>query len=83
MIFKAYTRQDGAIVLVPECMVASREAHARHGPLTYAGHVDSSGVPDRAVWRRVLADIDRQSYAVVRSSLASVVRDGNRSAETA
>lgn len=83
MIFKAYSRPDGAIVLVPECMVASKEAEVRHGPLAYAGIVDSSCVPDRAVWRRVLADIDRQSYAVVRNSLASMVTDGMPSGEPA
>lgn len=83
MIFKAYRRKDGAVVLVPECMIASKEAETRHGPLAYAGLVDPSCVPDRAVWRRVLADIDRQSYAVVRSSLALVVDDGTRPLETA
>jgi hypothetical protein len=83
MIFKAYRRQDGAVVLVPECMLASKEAESRHGPLAYAGLVDSSCVADPAAWRRVLADIDRQSYAVVRSSLTPLVNDGARPVETA
>ncbi len=69
MIFKAYARRDGAFVLVPDCLVASRDAEARHGPLSYVGHVDASRYEQPEIWHRVLADIDRQSYAVVRSSI--------------
>lgn len=69
MIFKAYARSDGALVLVPDCLVASRDAEARHGPLAFVGRVDASLHPQPEVWQRVLADMDRQSYAVVRSSM--------------
>lgn len=66
MEFKAYRRPDGAYVLVPDCLVASRDAQARHGPLVLVARFEASCAPDDPVWRRVLADIDRQSYAVVR-----------------
>lgn len=66
MQFKAYQRPDGAYVLVPDCLLASRDAHARHGPLTLVARFDVECASDEAVWRRVLDDIDRQSYAVVR-----------------
>lgn len=73
MIFRAYARRDGAFVLVPECLVASKDAERRHGPLTLAGHVDSDCFPESAIWQRVLADIDRQSYSIVRSSIAPLM----------
>lgn len=73
MLFKAYARSDGALVLVPDCLVASRDAQARHGPLVLIGRLDASQHPDAEVWHRVLSDIDRQSYAVVRSSARSLV----------
>lgn len=66
MLFKAYRRNDGAFVLVPDCCVASRDAERRHGPLRFTGHVDPAAQADAALWRRVENDIDRQSYAVVR-----------------
>lgn len=68
MVFIAYSRGDGALVLVPDCFVAPRDAEARHGPLAFAGRIDHETHPLPGVWERVLADIDRQSYAVVRSS---------------
>lgn len=66
MVFTGYLRLDGALVLVPDCFVASREAHARHGPLRFAGHFESDSQPDPVLWDRVLADMDSQSYAIVR-----------------
>jgi hypothetical protein len=64
--FKAYRRPDGAYVLVPDCLVASRDAQARHGPLVLVARFDAPCPPDDPVWNRVLSDMDRQSYAVVR-----------------
>ena len=66
MVFTGYLRPDGALVLVPDCFVASREAHVRHGPLRFAGHFESDSQPDPILWERVMADMDRQSYAIVR-----------------
>ncbi|GAB6197229.1 hypothetical protein [Lysobacter xanthus] len=66
MEFKAYRRSDGAYLLVPDCLVASREAQARHGPLTLAARFDADLVSGDPLWQRVLEDIDRQSYAVIR-----------------
>jgi hypothetical protein len=60
-------------VLVPDCLVASRDAEARHGPLVFVGRIDDRQHPDAAIWSRVLADIDRQSYAVVRSSTRALL----------
>lgn len=68
MDFRAYRRPDGAYVLVPDCLVASREAQARHGPLELAARFDAPCPPDDPVWHRVLSDLDRQSYSVVRRS---------------
>lgn len=69
MYFKAYRRPDGAVLLVPDCMLASRDAHRRHGPLVPLGRVDADPQRDDALWRRVLADVDRQSYAVIRRGM--------------
>lgn len=74
MIFKAYTRPDGAYVLVPDCLVASREAHRRHGPLGFVGHLDGRDGLEDPAWRRILADIDQQSYAVVRRATGERLR---------
>lgn len=82
MVFKAYARRDGALVLVPDCLVASREAEARHGPLVFIGRIDDERHPDPAIWSRVLKDIDRQSYAVVRSSARRMLMN-NGAAEPA
>ena len=73
MIFNAYARSDGALVLVPDCFVASRDAEARHGPLVHVGRLDTSLLPEPEVWKRVLADMDRQSYAVVRGSMRELL----------
>lgn len=77
MIFRAYTRRDGALVLVPDCLVASREAEARHGPLSFVGRIDDALHPDVRIWDRVLADVDRQSYAVVRASARALLAGAN------
>lgn len=69
MFFIAYRRPDGALLLVPDCMLASREAQQRHGPLVPLGRVRTGPDPNDALWRRVLADIDRQSYSLVRRDL--------------
>ena len=66
MDFKAYRRPDGAYVLVPDCFVASRDAQARHGPLVLVARFDAPCPPEEPIWNRVLSDLDRQSYAVVR-----------------
>ena len=66
MDFKAYRRPDGAYVLVPDCLVASRDAQARHGPLVLVGRFDAPCPAEDPIWNRVLGDLDRQSYAVVR-----------------
>ncbi|MFZ5656476.1 MAG: hypothetical protein ACOY37_05385 [Pseudomonadota bacterium] len=80
MIFRAYARGDGALLLVPDCLVASRDAEARHGPLVFIGRIDEERLADRAVWDRVLADIDRQSYAVVRGSMRALLVSGSTEA---
>lgn len=66
MVFSAYRRGDGAFVLVPDCLIASREANATHGPLIFVAAFESGCDADETIWQRVMADIDRQSYAVVR-----------------
>ena len=73
MIFNAYARHDGALLLVPDCLVASRDAEARHGPLDFVGQVDTERLGRPDVWRRVQDDIDRQSYAVVRRSMMALL----------
>lgn len=77
MNFTAYRRADGAFVLVPDCLVASREAQIHHGPLTLVGRVAADGPPDDPAWRRILRDIDHHTYAVVRSQTGeALVRTG-------
>lgn len=70
MFFKAYRRPDGAVLLVPDCLLASRDAQQRHGPLLLIGRVDADPGRECELWHRVLDDIDRQSYAVVRRDMA-------------
>lgn len=77
MIFNAYERDDGALVLVPDCFVASRDAEARHGPLVHVGRIDARLLPEPRIWQRVLADMDRQSYAVVRGSMRELLTRHN------
>lgn len=80
MEFRAYRRPDGAYVLVPDCLVASRDAELRHGPLVLVAVCSTDCPVDDPVWHRVLADIDRQSYAVVRRETGEhLVRLGSRS----
>ena len=62
MIFNAYERGDGALVLVPDCFVASRDAEARHGPLVHVGRIDARLLPEPRIWQRVLADMDAWGY---------------------
>lgn len=79
MEFRAYRRPDGAYVLVPDCLVASRDAEVRHGPLVLIATLAVDCPSDDPVWHRVLGDIDRQSYAVVRRETGEhLVRIGSR-----
>ena len=66
MKFDVYTRPDGAYVLVPDCLQASREAQRLHGPLTFCDTVDTehAALP-RPFWEQLIAEIDTRSYAVV------------------
>ena len=69
MRFNVYTRPDGAFLLVPDCMTASREAEALHGPLAFCDTIDSDEYPVPALWDRVAAEIDQLSFAVLQPAV--------------
>lgn len=76
MEFTAYRRADGAWLLVPDCLVPSREAEARHGPLVLVARFDAECPAGDSAWQRVLDDIDAQAYALVRRETGEyLVRD--------
>lgn len=65
MKFTVYSRPDGAYVLVPDCMLASQEAHSIHGPLTFCDSLDSEAYPMPAIWETVMSEVDQRSFAVL------------------
>jgi hypothetical protein len=75
LIFNIYTRPDGAFLLVPECMEASRAAEVQHGPLHFCGTINSSEHPVPALWNRVLSETDDHSFAVLQESVGKQLLD--------
>jgi hypothetical protein len=63
-----YTGRDG-LVLVPDCMRASREAERLHGPLHHCGSFETDGL-SADLARRIETALDDQLYAVMEPELA-------------
>lgn len=59
----------GELVLVPDCMKASREAERGHGPLRHCGTFDTDGLPADLV-ERIEGAFDDHFYVVLQPDLA-------------
>ena len=70
-----YTSTAGRCVLVPECFLPSAESERRYGPLRRCGILHLEEPVDDALWRRVLADLDRRPFAVLRRNEARRLLD--------
>lgn len=70
MHFAIYMRPDGAHVFVPECMQASIEAEALHGPLKFLKFLDWCEEPLPAMWKTIMTEIDDHSFAVFQDAVA-------------
>lgn len=69
MKFRLYAGPS-AWLLVPECMLASRAAANRHGPLQLLGTIDDTLV-EKAALPSILAMIDADSFATLPGELAT------------
>lgn len=70
-----YTSTAGRCVLVPDCFLPSAESERRYGPLRRCGSVHLAEPVDDALWQRVLAELDRRSFAVLRRNDARRLLD--------
>jgi hypothetical protein len=64
-----YVGRADELLLVPSCFLPSAEAQHAHGPLSLRGRLtfeESSA----GVWKRVVGDIERHSYAVLTAAAA-------------
>lgn len=59
----------GELVLVPDCMKASREAERGHGPLRHCGSFETDGLPPDLA-ERIDHAVDDRFYAVLQPELA-------------
>ena len=70
-----YTSTGGRSVLLPDCFLPSAESERRYGPLRRCGSLHLDEPVDDALWRRVLADLDRRPFAVLRRNDARRLLD--------
>ncbi|HSR64075.1 MAG TPA: hypothetical protein VLM17_00500 [Xanthomonadaceae bacterium] len=70
-----YTSTAGRCVLVPDCFLPSAESERRYGPLRRCGSVHLPEPVVDALWRRVLSDLDRRPFAVLRRNDARRLLD--------
>lgn len=70
-----YTSTAGRCVLVPDCFLPSAESERRYGPLRRCGSLHLDEPVADALWRRVLADLDRRPFAVLRRNDARRLLD--------
>lgn len=61
-----YTSTAGRCVLVPDCFLPSAESERRYGPLRRCGSLHLAEPVDDVLWQRVLADLERRPFAVLR-----------------
>lgn len=60
-----YSSARGALVLVPACFEPSMELEELHGRLHLCCRLDLADAPTSVLGRRILADFDRCSYALL------------------
>jgi hypothetical protein len=80
MYCTAYRTRTGHLLLVPDCMVATKEAEQRFGPLGNCGPIDTDRLP-APVQEAVERDFSARSYHRLADSFAQslglvAARDG-------
>jgi hypothetical protein len=68
MICRVYCRDGGGLVLVPDCMLAPREAVRQAGPLYHCGVLDTAELP-AGLAECIEREFDSQSYALLSEEL--------------
>ncbi|MEO5629485.1 MAG: hypothetical protein ABIQ62_06930 [Thermomonas sp.] len=68
-----YRVPDGRYILVPEVFQPSFECRLRFETLTHCGEVNIADSLCTATWMQVLADIERDTYAVLDPDAAHVL----------
>ncbi|WP_149196274.1 hypothetical protein [Luteimonas suaedae] len=63
MDITVYSCGENELVIVPKCVQPSVEALSRFGPLMPCG--SATVADDATTWARVVADMERHTYAVV------------------
>ena len=69
MICRMYSHGAGDLILVPDCMLAPREAVRQHGPLTPCGSINSEQLPVELAGV-VERELDARSFSYVPARLA-------------
>jgi len=69
MYCTAYRTRTGHLLLVPDCMVATKEAEQRFGPLDNCGFIDTDRLPD-PLQEAVERDFNARSYHPLADSFA-------------
>lgn len=77
-----YTSTGGRCVLMPECFLPSTESERRYGPLRRCGSVHLDEPVRDMLWQRVLADLERRPFAVLRRNDARRLLEGIDEPET-
>lgn len=73
MEIMVYSCGENELVIVPRCLQPSVEALARFGPLMPRGSATVADDSTALSWTRVVADLERRSYAVVSLSDAQLL----------
>jgi hypothetical protein len=60
-----YTSGHGTLVLVPACMLPTRDAERLHGPLQLCTRAQVSPHVDERLRARIEEELDRKAYALV------------------
>lgn len=71
-----YTSTAGRCVLMPECFLPSAESVRRYGPLRRCGSVHLEEPVLDVLWMRVLSDLERRPFAVLRRHDARRLLEG-------
>lgn len=64
MLLKGYLLQDNHYILIPDCLLPSLHCQSLHGPLRLRGSVSIADFPNDRDWSLVLAEIDRETFAL-------------------
>ena len=68
MNLRLYAAKD-AWLMVPDCMLASKAAMDKYGPLEYLGEVDQAELEEEEL-ERIVAEFDAAPFAIVAKQMA-------------